>query len=236
MLDPETRQTITMLHDHCRCRRVGQQASQPATFPVHPRPRPRRQPRLRPCPCPVAHSVSRATCRSRSLRWSCDDTRAYSTVRSDSRSATSTLTRISLPDPLRRDRQGSLPEPAIRREHRHPNPVRPLRQVHAHIIEHTYDNHTNSTDNSRIPPCPARTRRASSRPVCASGSACCCPRCVLEVPVHRGPRAVEHPLGEHRSRSGRGPGPRTRTCRTRRPSRTSPPAARRSAPTRSTPS
>ena len=54
-------------------------------------------------PRPVAHSVSRATCRSRSPRWSRDDTRAYSTVRAGALSHVD-VDEDQPPGPLRRDR------------------------------------------------------------------------------------------------------------------------------------
>src|SRR6266508_202395 len=58
-------------------------------------------------PCPVAHAVSRATCRSRSARWSWAETRAYSTARPpDGLSGAST--RI-VPDGSRRAGTGMVP-------------------------------------------------------------------------------------------------------------------------------
>jgi hypothetical protein len=66
-----------------------------------PRPRPTRR------ACPAHHAITRPDCASRSGRWSCEDTRTYTTVRPDT-SPTDTSTTI-VPNGTRRAGTGIRP-------------------------------------------------------------------------------------------------------------------------------
>ncbi|SNQ49983.1 Uncharacterised protein (modular protein) [Frankia canadensis] len=82
-------------------------------------------------PCPTAHTVTRATCQSRSAFWSADDTRAYTAVTPDGTSRVSTSPTRIRPPTLR---AGTRSVPAPGGHVRDAPRLGPLLQVHLTII------------------------------------------------------------------------------------------------------
>ncbi len=76
VLGAEPCETIAVLHNDRGHLGISKEAHQPSPAPVRPEPTSASVRETAYLCCP-AHAVSRAICRSRSARWSCEETRAY---------------------------------------------------------------------------------------------------------------------------------------------------------------
>ena len=136
VLGAEPGEPIPVLNHDPRHGRVAQQGQELAAVPVQSGPDLGHH--LVHVPMPrVTHSVTRATCRSRSARWSADDTRAYTTVRPPGGASRVGLDQDQPAHPPRGHRQLPLTEPPVRRQWVHALARSPLLQVHPCITAHS---------------------------------------------------------------------------------------------------